>query len=120
MDISFMTNAGGANDWSLDECATWAKAHDFDCLRLGNSGVLDPDKIRAEGPDEVLATLRTRRLVDEPGDADPATQAAGAQGRSPGRRVARLGRRSRLSSGAAAAASGTTLSDVTTVVRRML
>ena len=75
---------------------------------------------RDQAASEVLATLRTRRLVDEGGDADPATQAAGAQGRSPGRRVARLGRRSRLSSGAAAAASGTTLSDVTTVVRRML
>lgn len=62
MDISFMTNAGGANDWSLDECATWARAHDFDCLRLGSSGVLDPDKIRAEGPDEVLATLRQHDL----------------------------------------------------------
>ena len=62
MDISFMTNAGGANDWSLDECATWARAHDFDCLRLGSSGVLDPDKIQAEGPDEVLATLRQHDL----------------------------------------------------------
>ena len=38
MDISFMTNAGGENNWSLEECAAWAKANDFDCVRLGDSG----------------------------------------------------------------------------------
>ena len=59
MDISFMTNAGGDNNWSLDECARWAKEHDFDCVRLGDiGGAIDSDKILTEGPDETLETLK--------------------------------------------------------------
>ena len=59
MDISFMTNAGGDNNWSLDECARWAKEHDFDCVRLGDiGGAIDSDKILTEGPDEALETLK--------------------------------------------------------------
>ena len=58
MDISFMTSAGGANNWSLDECARWAREHDFDCVRLNDSGALDSDHILSVGPDSVLKTLR--------------------------------------------------------------
>ena len=66
MDISFMTNAGGANNWSLDECAQWAKAHDFDCVRLGDSGgAIDSEKILSEGPDEVLETLKKHDLYSQ-------------------------------------------------------
>ena len=74
---------------------------------------------RDQAAHEVLATLRTRRLVE--GDADDSTTGRSRGEGSTGRRVARLGRRSRLNSGAAAAASETSNSDVTTrVVRRML
>ena len=63
MDISFMTNAGGENNWSLEECARWAKTNDFDCVRLGDSGgATDSDKILTEGPDEVLDTLKKHDL----------------------------------------------------------
>jgi len=58
MDISFMTSAGaGGGAWSLDECASWAAAHGFDCVRLNDSGVLDSDRILEQGPDEVVETL---------------------------------------------------------------
>ena len=56
MDISFMTGAGGSG-WSLEECAGWAAAHEFDCVRLNDSGALDSDRILEEGPEEVLETL---------------------------------------------------------------
>ena len=56
MDISFQTGAGGSG-WSLDECARWAKEHDFDCVRLSDNGALDSAKILREGPDETLETL---------------------------------------------------------------
>ena len=63
MDISFMTNAGGDNNWSLDECARWAKEHDFDCVRLGDTGgAIDSDKILTEGPEEALETLKKHDL----------------------------------------------------------
>ena len=57
MDISFMTNAGQENGWSLAECAAWAKAHDFDCVRLGDMGALDSERILIQGPAEVKETL---------------------------------------------------------------
>ena len=56
MDISFYTTAG-AGRWSLEECAAWARAHDFDCVRLTDKGVLDSDRILTEGPAEVRETL---------------------------------------------------------------
>ena len=63
MDISFMTNAGGENNWSLEECARWAKTNDFDCVRLGDSGgATDSHKILTEGPAEVLDTLKKHDL----------------------------------------------------------
>ena len=63
MDISFMTNAGGTDQWSLDDCARWAKEHDFDCVRLSDTGgAIDSDKILTEGPDEALETLKTHDL----------------------------------------------------------
>ena len=57
-----MTSAGGTNNWSLDECARWAREHDFDCVRLNDSGALDSDHILSVGPDSVLETLRQHDL----------------------------------------------------------
>jgi len=57
MDISFMTSAGEANNWSLEECARWSRDHDFDCVRLTDRGALDSDRILSQGPDEVKETL---------------------------------------------------------------
>ena len=57
MDISFMTSAGSANEWSLDECAAWAKKHDFDCVRLADRGALDSDAVLERGPEPVRETL---------------------------------------------------------------
>ncbi len=54
MDISFQA---GGEGWSLDECAAWAQANNFDCVRLTDSGVLDSARILTAGPDEVLETL---------------------------------------------------------------
>jgi len=62
MDISFMTSAGGGA-WSLEECASWAAAHGFDCVRLNGSGVLDSDRILEQGPDEVVETLGRYGLI---------------------------------------------------------
>ncbi|MBD05370.1 MAG: sugar phosphate isomerase/epimerase [Candidatus Latescibacterota bacterium] len=45
MDIGFFTTAGADNSWSLEECATWARAHDFDCVRLTDRGAADPVQI---------------------------------------------------------------------------
>ena len=55
MDISFMTSAGDGA-WSLEECATWAAAHDFDCVRLADRGELDPDRILTDP--EAAAAVR--------------------------------------------------------------
>ncbi len=57
MDISFFTSAGG-DAWSLDECARWAKENGFDAVRLSAGGAVDPDRVLAEGPDAVSATLK--------------------------------------------------------------
>ena len=57
-----MTSAGGTDNWSLDECARWAREHDFDCVRLNDSGALDSDHILSVGPDAVLSTLRQHDL----------------------------------------------------------
>ena len=57
MDISISTGAGG-DGWSLDECAAWSAAHDFDAVRLSASGVVEPDKILSEGADEINGTLK--------------------------------------------------------------
>lgn len=64
MDISFQTGAGdGAGwSWSLEECATWSRDHDFDCVRLADSGALDSDRILEQGPDEVKETLSAHGL----------------------------------------------------------
>ena len=59
MDISFQADGG---DWSLEECAAWAQANDFDCVRLTDSGVLESDRILTEGPDEVFETLDNHGL----------------------------------------------------------
>ncbi len=61
MDLSFATGAGG-NGWSLQACAAWAKAHDFDAVRLSAGGVADPDRVLREGPDEVRDTLKAHGL----------------------------------------------------------
>ena len=61
MDISFMTGAGGGG-WSLEECARWTREHDFDCVRLSDSGALDSDLILKEGPDEVRETLARHEI----------------------------------------------------------
>ena len=37
MDISFQTSAGDGT-WNLEKCAAWASEHDFDCVRLSDSG----------------------------------------------------------------------------------
>ncbi len=58
MDISFTSSAGAENTWSLAECATWAKKHDFDCVRLTDSGVLDSELVLEQGgAAEVKETL---------------------------------------------------------------
>lgn len=57
MDISFMTSAGSAGEWSLDECAAWAGANDFDCVRLADRGALDSDTVLEQGPEPVRETL---------------------------------------------------------------
>jgi sugar phosphate isomerase/epimerase len=57
MDISFMTSAGTAGEWTLDECAAWAKSNDFDCVRLADRGALDSDTVLDQGPDRVRETL---------------------------------------------------------------
>jgi sugar phosphate isomerase/epimerase len=57
MDISFATSAG-ANTWSLDECATWAKENGFDAIRLTSAGVADPDTVKKTGAAVVTDTLR--------------------------------------------------------------
>ena len=61
MDISFMTSAGDGG-WSLEECARWAREHDFDCVRLADRGDLDSQRILAKGPDQVLQTLAAHDL----------------------------------------------------------
>ena len=61
MDISFYTNAGG-NAWSLEECARWARQNDFDAIRLGASGVADPDTVLQKGPSEINDTLKAQGL----------------------------------------------------------
>jgi sugar phosphate isomerase/epimerase len=60
MDLSFSTVSGTANTWSLDEMATWAAAHQFDCVRLAATGDCDPARILAEGPDRVTQALQQR------------------------------------------------------------
>ena len=50
MDISFSTGVGGGG-WDLEECASWARANDFDAIRLDVKGTLDIDR------DQLLATL---------------------------------------------------------------
>ena len=57
MDISFQTAAGEGQGWSLPECAAWAQANDFDCVRLTDGGATDSERILSEGPDEVTETL---------------------------------------------------------------
>ena len=61
MDISFQTSAGDGA-WDLEECAAWAARHDFDCVRLADSGALESNRILTEGPDEVLETLKRHDL----------------------------------------------------------
>lgn len=61
MDLSFATSSGG-NSWSLKECAVWAKENDFDAVRLTANGVADPDKIIAQGGDELKQTLKEHDL----------------------------------------------------------
>ena len=57
MDISFMTSAGGDGNWSLDECARWAKENDFDCVRLGDTGTLESKEIINGGASQVNEIL---------------------------------------------------------------
>ena len=53
MDIGFFTNAGTETTWSLDECGAWARANDFDCVRLADAGAADTARILAQGPAEL-------------------------------------------------------------------
>ena len=76
MDISFMTSAGGGG-WSLEECAGWARQHDFDCVRLADHGALDSDRILEQGPARSVPGLHKlalqfagRRARGAPGSAD--------------------------------------------------
>ena len=63
MDLSFYTTAGTENTWSLEECADWARRHDFDCLRLTDRGVLDSERVvNRGGAEEVRAVLAERDL----------------------------------------------------------
>ena len=58
MDISFMRNsAGEEGNWSLDECARWARENDFDCVRLADRGALDSQTIIDGGASSVRDTL---------------------------------------------------------------
>jgi sugar phosphate isomerase/epimerase len=56
MDLSFATSAGGSA-WSLEECARWAREHDFDAVRLTANGVVDPATLDPERAAAVTATL---------------------------------------------------------------
>jgi sugar phosphate isomerase/epimerase len=62
MDLSFSTTAGAEDSWSLHDCLEWAAAHQFDAVRLRNTGVCDPERILTDGPDEVLEMLRRHDL----------------------------------------------------------
>ena len=57
MDISFMASAGEEGNWSLDECARWARENDFDCVRLADRGALDSQTIIDGGASSVRDTL---------------------------------------------------------------
>ena len=57
MDMSFMASAGEEGNWSLDECARWARENDFDCVRLADRGSLDSQKIIDGGASSVRDTL---------------------------------------------------------------
>jgi sugar phosphate isomerase/epimerase len=57
MDISFMASAGEEGNWSLEECARWARENDFDCVRLADRGALDSQKMIDGGATEVRDTL---------------------------------------------------------------
>jgi len=61
MDLCFLTQAGGAA-WTLAECARWARGHGFDAVRLAATGVAAPERVLAEGPDEVRETLTAHGL----------------------------------------------------------
>lgn len=61
MDISFSTGAGGGA-WSLEECAKWAKANDFDAIRPNATGTFDPKHILRAGGDEINETLRSHGI----------------------------------------------------------
>ena len=61
MDISFSTNAGGSA-WSLEDCAKWAKANDFDAVRLNASGIAHPNHVLQAGGDEINETLRSHEI----------------------------------------------------------
>ena len=62
MDISFQTAAGG-NSWSLTECAEWAEANDFDCVRLADNATLNSEEILKTGPDQVNTILSNHHLL---------------------------------------------------------
>ena len=56
MDLSFYTSAGGGA-WSLEECARWARANDFDAIRLTTSGAADSERVLRAGPGEITDAL---------------------------------------------------------------
>ena len=58
----FGAGDGAGWSWSLEECATWSRDHDFDCVRLADSGAQDSDRILEQGPDEVRETLSAHGL----------------------------------------------------------
>lgn len=62
MDLSFSTEAGREGVWSLEECAAWAAAHEFDAVRLACRGVAEPARVLREGPDYITDTLRRHGL----------------------------------------------------------
>jgi sugar phosphate isomerase/epimerase len=61
MDLCFPTHAGG-EAWSLAEGARWARANDFDALRLVATGVAAPERVLTEGPEEIRETLSAHGL----------------------------------------------------------
>ena len=62
MDLSFSTAAGLSGEWTLEELAAWASAHEFNAVRLRAKGVADPRTVLQEGPEYIRAVLGAHGL----------------------------------------------------------
>jgi sugar phosphate isomerase/epimerase len=60
MDISFST--GAEDHEGLEASARWAKANDFDAVRLNANGIADATRVLKEGGDEINETLQAHGI----------------------------------------------------------